>query len=265
MRNVLNDDILKEGVEQLRSSFQTATPFNYMVIDNFFKKEVAEVLAREMLESTPSWHQYENAIEVKKTCNNWNEFPKQTYQVFSLLVSDPFVAFLREVTGCPELMPDVGLHGGGWHRHGRGGKLNTHLDYSIHPKIGMQRKLNLIVYMTKDWDPKWGGGLGLWSHDAENNKPQKIEKVVDSLFNRGVLFDTTQNSWHGLPDPIGCPEGKFRSSLAVYYMIPASEGVSQRERALFAPAENQVNDPAVIELIRKRSSSSTAADVYRTK
>lgn len=265
MFDVLNDDVFGEDVEQLRSSFKAAAPFNHVVIDNFFKESVAEALAAEMLRSAPGWHQYENAIEIKKTCNNWNEFPKQTYQVFSLLVSDPFVAFLREVTGCRDLVADVGLHGGGWHRHGRGGKLNTHLDYSIHPKIGMQRKLNLIVYMTKDWDPAWGGGLGLWSHDTENNKPQKVEKVVDCLFNRAVLFDTTQNSWHGLPDPIECPEGRFRSSLAVYYMIPTSKDVSPRERALFAPAADQVDDPAVLELIRKRSSSSTAADVYRTK
>jgi len=265
MLDILNKDVLGGDIEQLRSAFKKAGPFNHMVIDGFFNEEVAERLAAETLKSAPSWHQYENAIEIKKTCNNWNEFPKQTYQVFSMLVSDPFVKLLRDVTGCHNLVADVGLHGGGWHRHGRGGKLNTHLDYSIHPKSGMQRKLNLIVYLTEDWEPAWGGGLGLWSHDGENNKPNEVEKVVDCLFNRAVLFDTTQNSWHGLPDPIDCPEEKFRSSLAVYYMIPASQDVSPRERALFAPAENQINDPAVLELIRKRSSSSTAVDVYRAQ
>lgn len=264
MSTVVNEKILNGDVEWLRKSFRNASPFNHIVIDDFFKADIAEKLSVEALVAAPSWHRYENAVEIKKTCNNWNEFPSQTYQVFSYLVSDAFVAFLREVTGCPDLVADVGLHGGGWHRHGSGGKLNTHLDYSIHPKTGMQRKLNLIAYMTKDWDPAWGGGLGLWSHDEEKAKAAEVEKVVECLFNRVVLFDTTQNSWHGLPDPIECPQGTFRSSLAVYYMIPAPQDISMRERALFVPHKDQANDPEVLDLIRKRSSSSTVSDVYRT-
>ena len=44
------------------------------------------------------------------------------------------------------LYPDCGLHGGGWHTHGVGGKLNMHPDYAIHPKSGLERQLNLIIY-----------------------------------------------------------------------------------------------------------------------
>jgi hypothetical protein len=46
------------------------------------------------------------------------------------------------------LYPDPGLHGGGWHMHGAGGNLNPHLDYSIHPKSGLMRKLNIIIYLS---------------------------------------------------------------------------------------------------------------------
>ena len=93
------------------------------------------------------WHEYGNAIEVKKVCNNWNEFPKKTYGVFSYLNSIQFVDFLSNnlFEKC-KLQSDSGLNGGGWHIHSRGGKLNTHLDYSLHPKLGLQRKLNIIVY-----------------------------------------------------------------------------------------------------------------------
>ena len=244
MGGILNTEILEGDGRKQRETFRAAGPFNHIVLDNFFRSDLAEALADEIEQSAPSWHEY---------------------RVFSYLVSDPFVNALRVLTGEPELVADMGLHGGGWHRHGAGGKLNTHLDYSIHPKTGMQRKLNLIVYISRDWDPAWGGGLGLWSHDPETGQPRQIEKVVDCTFNRAVLFDTTQNSWHGLPDPIRCPADRFRASLAVYYMIPTAEGVSPRERALFAPHKEQANDPEVLELIRKRSSSATAADVYRAQ
>ena len=63
-----------------------------------------------------------------------------------------------------------------------------------------------------------GGGLEFWSHDEENNRPLEKVKVVEPVFNRAVLFDTTQNSWHGFPQPITFPEGKMRKSFAVYYM-----------------------------------------------
>ena len=67
-----------------------------------------------------------------------------------------------------------GLHGGGWHLHARGGKLNVHLDYSVHPKLHLERRLNLIVYLAQGWDPAWGGALGLWTHDADRTSTPEI-------------------------------------------------------------------------------------------
>ena len=152
---------------------------------------------------------------------------------------------------------DFGLHGGGWHCHGEGGNLNMHLDYNIHPKLGMQRKLNIIIYLVKDWDTSYGGGLELWTHDSTTNRPKERARTVDLKFNRAVLFDTTQNSWHGLPYPLKCPPGQTRKSMAAYYLGNAPANTEQRPRALFAPREDQVNDPAIEELIRQRSSLSS--------
>ena len=136
--------------------------------------------------------------------------------------------------------------------HSRGGKLNIHLDYNINPKLNLQRKLNLIIYLTEDWDTSWGGGLELWSHNEETNLPLKKEVVVDNIFNRAILFDTTQNSWHGLPQPITCPEGVYRKSIAVYYMTDLSEDTNQRKRALYAPTKEQENDSEVLDFIKER-------------
>ena len=127
------------------SSYGNDGPFDHCVIDNFFQKTVALQLESEFPNfNSDQWHQYNNAIEVKKTCNNWNVFPPTTYQVFNYLNSDDFLKRLRSVIfKNKKLYSDVGLNGGGWHIHKKGGKLNTHLDYSIHPKLHLQRKLNL--------------------------------------------------------------------------------------------------------------------------
>ena len=147
-------------------------PFDYWVIDNFTSVEIARQLSSEFMDyNYPKWYCYDNALENKKTCNDWWEFPPKTYQFFMYLASSEFVQKIKDLTGIKSLYPDIGLHGAGWHIHGTGGKLNVHLDYSLHPKLNLQRKLNLIFYLTEDWNSEWGGGLELWTHDTRINRP----------------------------------------------------------------------------------------------
>lgn len=228
-------------------------PFDHIVIDDFFPIEKARQLSQEFPEyDDTSWFFYNNPLEKKKSNNNWYDFPSETYKTFSFLNSCEFIKGLRDKTEIDKLYPDIGLHGGGWHIHSKGGKLNIHLDYSIHPKTGLQRKLNLIVYLTEGWKPEWGGGLEFWSHNPNTNLPLQREKVIDNIFNRAILFDTTQNSWHGLPQPIDCPDDVYRKSIAVYYMTDPPENVDQRKRALYAPTKDQENNQEILNLIQDR-------------
>ena len=146
--------------------------------------------------------------------------------------------------------------------HGPGGKLNVHMDYSIHPKLMLQRKLNLLIYMTPQWNTGWGGSLGLYGNDDET-VPGKLIQDISPIFNRAVLFDVTKNSWHGLPSPIKCPEGITRNSLAVYYLQePDGSANPSRVKARFAPAPWQTEDKNVLELIEKRSGIVSSRNVY---
>lgn len=229
-------------------------PFDHVVIDNFLDEDLANKLSSEFMDyDSPNWFCYNNPLEHKKTSNNWYHFPPATYCFMSYLNSREFITSVEGITGIHDLYPDMGLHGAGWHIHGRGGKLNVHLDYSIHPKLHLQRKLNIIIYLEPDWDPAWGGGLELWSNDPETNKPLKKVKQVDYKFNRAILFDTTQNSWHGFAEPLTCPEHKYRKSIAMYYLIDPPQGVDSRKRALYSASTTQQNDPNIYKLIEERS------------
>jgi Rps23 Pro-64 3,4-dihydroxylase Tpa1-like proline 4-hydroxylase len=250
--------------EALAPSFNAAKPFHFVVIDNFLTDEVARAVAAEFPSyNGPVWNEYNNAIEVKKAYNHWDKFPPATYRLFNFFNSPAFTGEVAKLCG-GELYSDPGLHGGGWHSHGPGGKLNMHLDYSIHPKTGLERRMNLILYIQPDWDPTWGGALGFWNHDTEKLQPGELATQIDCLFNRAVIFDTSMNSWHGLPDPVACPPDKPRNSLAVYFLCEPRQAASDRGRALFAPTSQQANDPSVLELIKKRSQVQSSSDVYRT-
>jgi Rps23 Pro-64 3,4-dihydroxylase Tpa1-like proline 4-hydroxylase len=248
----------------LKDTFLTAQPFNHIIIDNFWEEDFAQKLVADFpaYDSTVWNAHYQNAIEDKKACNHWDKFPPNTYQAFAYLNSPAFIDIIGQVVGRNDVLTDVGLHGGGWHCHHVGGKLNVHLDYSIHPKLKLERHYNLIVYMTPNWDSSWGGGLELWSHNEDGSAKECVQ-TVENKFNRAVLFDTTQYSWHGLPDDLRCPDGINRQSMAVYYLTNPAVNADPRGKALFVPHKEQANDPAVLELIKQRSNVATAETVYK--
>lgn len=249
----------------LQWDFRGKAPFDHCVIDGFFEEDFAREIAAEFpafCRDSAEWHEYRNPLEDKLTCNRWDRFGPATYRALSWLNSPDFVDLLRLTIDGPKLYADPGLHGGGLHAHGKGGKLNTHLDYSLHPKLGLQRKLNLIVYLNPDWQDEWGGSLGLWEQNPVQPGPGVLAKSIAPRFNRAVVF-ATPGAWHGLPQPVQCPEGQVRKSLAVYYLSEASRETDPRTRALFAPAPEQIGDTEVLQLIERRADEATAAAVHR--
>lgn len=252
-----------DNLEQALKTFIGNKPFDHCIIDNFFKDNYASDLSNEFIDyKSEKWFYYKNPIEDKKALNDWNIFPQLTYKVFTELYSKEFMGLLSKTLNKP-LYPDLGLHGGGWHIHGTGGNLNPHLDYSIHPKLDLERKLNIIIYLSKELKPHTHGGhLGLW--EQEDGQPGKLIKEVEPIFNRAIIFDTTQNSWHGMSRTLTQPEGIYRKSLAAYYLTDPASDASTRNRALFAPREQQKNDENVKEIIRLRSNVKTSELVYKT-
>ena len=249
--------------EKLINGF-SESPFSHVVIDDFLDLSVAKAIEHEFFDyDNEVWHVYSNPIEEKKTCNQWNLFPPTIYQFFFHLHSKSFTDLLNSAFGA-KLETDPGLHGGGLHCHRGGGNLNPHLDYSMHPKLHKQRKLNIIFYCSSDDGllESETGALGLYAGDK--NGPRELMAEVQPLFNRAVIFDTTQMSWHGLTRPLPKNANFTRKSLAAYYLQEPEEGCEKRSRALFAPRDWQANDETVAKLIKARSEGSTASSVYRT-
>lgn len=242
--------------------WREAKPFSHITLPNFLNKDVANAVASEFPDYESSdWLNYNNALENKKLLNHWDKFGPNTYQVFEYLNSTTFIRNIESLVEC-ELFADFGLNGGGLHSHKRGGKNNVHLDYSIHPKLKLERRVNLLIYITPNWKEEYGGALELHAKHPDKIAPGELVKAIFPMFNTAILFDTSQDSWHGLPEPIMCPDKITRNSLAVYYLSEPRENAEQRGKALFYPHKNQIGDPEVIELIRKRSSVIESSKVY---
>jgi hypothetical protein len=153
-------------------------------------------------------------------------FPQLLGAVVDELNSDAFVHWLSQLTGIPKLVSDEILEGGGLHQSAAGGFLNVHTDFSNHHyHTNWRRQVNLILYLNPHWQQQWGGALELWDREM-----RRCVTKVPPLFNEALIFRTDEISYHGFPEPLSCPAGEARKSLALYYYT-AEEGAAVKSRS----------------------------------
>ncbi len=217
------------------SNYQSAAPFPHTVVDDFLPSEVIEQILAEFPDAgSNAWaSRFDNVNENKRASADFFAWGPITQKVFIYLNSAPFLRRLEALTGIEKLIPDPYFLGGGLHCLPTGGKLNVHVDFNQHPTMNLDRRINLLVYLNKDWDAEYGGNLIL-KGDVE-------EKLVVPQCNRTVVFSTTSHSFHGNPEPVCAPDGRDRISLALYYYTssrPADELVSHS--TIFKLQEDQM-------------------------
>ena len=206
----------------LQPQYAGAQPFPHIVIDNLFPDDVLEaVLAEFPRPEEIEWRRFDSPTE--KKLGYWHESALAAgLQLFLYeMSSPPVLRFLEALTGIQGLIPDPYFGGAGPHQILPGGFLKVHVDFNRHPLLRLDRRLNLLVYLNKDWQEEYGGHLELWDRDM-SRCAQKILPV----FNRTVVFSTTDFSYHGHPRPLACPPGMSRKSVSFYYYTngrPAEE------------------------------------------
>ena len=202
-------------IPELKESFLNDCPYENVVIDNFLNPSYAEKLYDSFPSYFENWYKYENPIEVKYAFDNIYLLPDELKNYFYYLSSSKIMSLFSNMTNIPDLEYDEYLHGAGLHSHPKYGRLNIHLDYEKHPHSGKERRINVILFLSKNWQESWNGANELWDEHVT-----KCVKKTNVKFNRAIIFKTNDISWHGLPEVIMCPENIFRKSLAYYYVSP---------------------------------------------
>jgi len=201
----------------LAQNYRINQPFPHVHLENFLEPEVARELMTEFPEpDSHAWIQYKHQNENKLGLPRREMFPRRIGHVVDELNSPEFLAWLTELTGIEGLVSDDTLEGGGLHQSSRGGFLNVHADFTMHHHHrNWRRRLNLILYLNDAWQPEWGGAIELWDRDMTHCAARILP-----LLNHALIFNTDENSFHGFPDRMLCPEGISRKSLALYYYTP---------------------------------------------
>jgi hypothetical protein len=187
-------------------------PCPHLVIDGLFPDALLRAVAQDIAFSQIPREKNVYASFEKYKLSDIASMPPRLRGFVCELNSPAFLGFLEGLSGIDGLIPDPYLEGGGVHSIGTGGFLKVHTDFNWHKKLQLHRRLNLLLYLNEGWNEKWGGELEFWDRDLV-----ACRRRIAPLFNRMVVFSTTDFSFHGHPDPLRTPLGVFRRSIALYY------------------------------------------------
>ncbi|HEV7920240.1 MAG TPA: 2OG-Fe(II) oxygenase [Thermoanaerobaculia bacterium] len=206
---------LRHDAAPLAPRYAAAEPFPHIVMDGLFEDAALDAVLRDFptADAMRSWLNFDSPRE--KKLGFWHERSAVSDAIRRFLDAMngfEMVLFLEQLTGIEGLIPDPYFAGGGLHQTEPGGYLKIHSDFNVHPKLKLDRRLNMLIYLNRDWREEWGGHLELWDGDLRACR----ERVLP-LFNRTVVFSTTDRSYHGHPHPLLSPPGVTRKSVSLYY------------------------------------------------
>lgn len=221
--------------DALRERYARAEPFPHIVLDGLFADADLEAVLREFpAPEQMRWTRFDNDQEKKLGFYHESSAISDTVRRFlDAMNGFEMLLFLERLTGIEGLIPDPYFGGGGLHQIEPGGFLKVHADFNVHPKLHLDRRLNMLIYLNADWREQYGGHLELWDKDART----AVERILP-LFNRTVVFSTTDTSFHGHPHPLTSPPGVTRKSVSLYYYTagrPKTEASAPHD-TLFIPS-----------------------------
>lgn len=217
--------------KELNERYLAADPFPSILIDDFLPNELAEQM---LAHFGPR-----NAVDdLNQSHNRFQERLKNSYHpdtldnyarmIFYSFNSRPFIAVIENITGIKGLIPDPYYMGGGFHEIQNGGHLSIHADFNHHKLMNLERRINVLIYLNKDWKEEYGGQIELWdakmTHACQSHIP---------TFNRCLIFNTTSGSMHGNPKTVNHPLGVSRKSIALYYYTSTWDGLKRSHTTQF--------------------------------
>lgn len=203
--------------DAIRGSYQQAKPFRHVCLDGFLEAPVAERLLAEFPPFDPQYARNEmGQVGGKAVHTDLANIGPAYREFYDYMRSPAFLGAMSRMLGIPDLLFDPHMYGGGTHENLGGQELDPHIDFNYDPVRRWHRRLNLLVYLNKEWDLGWGGGIELHSDPRDWDQDQVTS--FNCEFNRAVIFETNEHSWHGFRR-IRLPEAKrglSRKCISVY-------------------------------------------------
>jgi hypothetical protein len=221
---------------EFHSRYAAARPFPHIVLDGFLPEEIADLCVTDFPGRASASAQHARSQENRKFEYKPEILSPPLRSLFQSFNSAPFVQFLENLTGIQGLIPDPYFGGGGLHEVAHGGHLNIHADFNHHTPLNLERRINVLIYLNRDWQEEFGGCFEIWDRAMS----QRCLRVTP-LFNRCVVFNTSSTSFHGNPEPVNHPLGYSRRSIALYYYTATWDGSHKSHSTQFKVRPDSVD------------------------
>ena len=231
------DDARSLG-KSLSETYNSKQPFPYGCYDNFLDSSILDGVLEDLNTLPAPEASFERAQERFKSSYSPERLPANTRRLLYALNSRPVIAFLESLTGIKGLIPDPYFMGGGIHVVSNGGHLDIHADFNHHVMMNLERRINVLIYLNKDWKKEYGGSFEIWNDDMS-----ECVESFEPIFNRMCCFNTGSRSWHGNPEPVNHPDGKPRQSIALYYYTATWSDTRKPHTTHFQPRPNTIDKP----------------------
>jgi hypothetical protein len=213
----INDRLFRpEVIAEMKEEFNRHA-YRRIVIDDFLKPETAELLYEHFPTEDQMRRHYKGLNEQKSEGSSFDKYHPVFEAVRQSLMDPAWSKVLDEITGFDGLTLPDDFRGAGVHQGFDGSFLDIHVDFNIHSVLDLHRRLNLLIYLNKAWQPEYGGHLELWNEDVS-----ECLEMISPDFNRCAIFATTETSFHGY-DKMDLPEGESRKSIFSYYYTPVAD------------------------------------------
>jgi hypothetical protein len=220
-------------IDEMKDAYRNAKPFPHVVLDGLFFDRCLDPMIAEIGQmGREQWVNVdrdprERTVRMRSAA----EMREAGAHILGIVHSAAFLYFLTEITGIGHLLPDPYLQGGGFAVMRRGDYFDVHADRNVAYDTGLTRRLAMIIYLNKSWQPEYNGQLELWSPDGKRS-----EVSIEPLFNRTVLFEVAYPNFHGVPAPLACPADRMRQSFIVYYHTAGTDQLGVKPHTtIFAP------------------------------
>ena len=228
-------------INSVKEESYFSDPYQHLIIDNVFDKKFTSALSDAFPNiKGSSWeHSNDKGIEIKSRSNWDSEFdiPDEILPAIRIFNSSYILNAMSKKLKIPKLVPDPYFSGGGLNLTEKGGLLDVHVDGNYHDATGLNRRVNLLLYLNEGWKESWGGEFGVYDDNGE-----KLVKAIAPIFNRCVIFDTHDKSFHGIPNPINFPHESPRKSIILYYYTaekrPSSQNVIKEPHSALWRSKN---------------------------
>jgi|GEM_PF-168192 len=251
LKRLLPENLLGRGWE-MAEEYRTAEPFPHIVIDNFFPIEIAERAASDFPAKTAAeWERFNNDQLQSKSVVGFEKVAGLNRQLLEQLNGIKVLRFLEQLTGIKGLIPDPYFYGRGLQQTHQADFLEIHVDSNLHPYLKIYRRVNVLIYLTRDWQEEYGGHLELWDKDMSH----WVKKILP-VFNRCIIFDISDIAFHGHPIPNNCPPEVTRNLLSLVYCTaePAENASTKPYGALW---QKRPEEPEILTEITSSTVSET--------